>query len=244
MKVQNILISQPVPKNSSPYSDIITKFGVHIDFFPFFHMEPLTGREFRNQKLTILDYTAIVFTAKSTIDAFFKICSELRVSIPETMKYFCSQESVALYLQKYIVYRKRKIFFGTGRSDSIIKAIGSKHKSEKFLLATSDNVNPSFFKIFDKAKLNYSNGTFTKTVKNDLQEVDIDKYDMLVFYSPSDAKSLLENYPDFASKGIKIATFGNLTAKAVEDAGLQVEIKAPTPKAPSIANALNLYLDE
>lgn len=244
MRITNILISQPAPLNNSPYTDIISKYGVNIDFKPFFKVEPLSIREFRLQKINVADYTAIVFTAKSTIDAFFKICEELRYTVPETLKYFCVSEAIALYLQKHIVYRKRKIFFGDGTLNSIIDAIGTKHKEEKFLLATVDTVKTELHKKFTTAKLNHDSAVFIKTVCNDLSQLDLTKYQILVFYSPSDVKSLLENFPKFDSKNILFAVFGPATAKAMKAAKLNVDISAPTQQAPSIAKALALYLEK
>lgn len=245
MKISNILISQPAPQNSSPYAELTTKYGVEVDFQPFFKVEPLSAKEFRAQKINILDFTAIVFTAKTTIDAFFKLCEELRVAVPETMKYFCNSEATAVYLQKHIVYRKRKIFFGNGTTSSIIDTIGNKHKEEKFLLAaTADNVKGDLFKLFSKTKYKFESAAFVKTIYSDLKELDMSKYQIAVFYSPADVKSLFENYPDFEQKGLKIATFGPAAAKAVADAGLEANITAPTPQAPSIAKALMLYIQD
>lgn len=244
MKVKNILISQPEPLKSSPYSEIISKYGVTIDFHPFFHVDPLSVREFRSQKINVLDYTAIVFTAKSTIDAFFNLCEETRVAVPETMKYFCTTEAIALYLQKHIVYRKRKIFFGTGKLESIISSIGTKHKNENFLIATTDSAKPEIFKLFTKAKLKHGTAVFCKTVNSDLHAIDFSKYQIVVFYSPLDLKSLKENFPDFEQKGLLIFTFGPSTAKAVDAFKLKAEINAPTPEAPSVAQALTLFLEK
>ena len=245
MKIDNVLISQPAPQNNSPYSEIISKYGVNIDFFPFFKVEPLSAKEFRLQKINILDYTAIVFTAKTTIDAFFKLCEELRITVPETMKYFCNSEATAVYLQKHIVYRKRKIFFGNGSLQSIIELIGSKHKEEKFLIATADNGGGAdITKLFGQTKYKHDSAAFIKTIYSNLNEIDFSKYQMVVFYSPSDIKSLLENFPEFKQDNLKIATFGPATAKAVNEAGLEAIINAPTTQAPSIAKALQLYFDE
>lgn len=244
MKLKNILISQPAPLNNSPYSDLVSKYGLVFDFVPFFRVEPLSAREFRTQKINILDHTAIVFSAKSTIDAFFKICEETRIIVPETMKYFCSSESIALYLQKHIVYRKRKIFFGTGTVESVIDCIGTKHKNEMFLIATTDTAKPDVFKLFTKAKLKHANAVFSKTIHSDLKSIDLSKYQMLVFYSPSDVKSLFDNFPDFKQSDTLFATFGPSTAKEMKSFGLEAEIIAPTPEAPSIAKALLLYLEK
>ena len=244
MKVKNILISQPAPQNSSPYSDIIAKFGVNVDFHPFFRVEPLSAKEFRLQKINILDFTAIVFTARPTIDAFFRLCEELRITVPETMKYFCVSEAIALYLQKHIVYRKRKIFFGNGTAASIIESIGQKHKEENFLLATADSNKADLHKLFVKAKLKHDSAVFIKTINSDLSQLDLKKYQIVVFYSPSDVNSLQENFPEFEQKDLMIATFGPATAKAVKAAGLETTIAAPTPAAPSIAKALTLFLEK
>ncbi len=244
MKIKNILISQPEPTNGSPYTEIITKHKVNIEFLPFFRVEPLQAREFRLQKINILDFTAIVFTARTSIDAFFKICEEMRITVPETMKYFCTSEAIALYLQKYIVYRKRKIFFGNGATTSIIETIGAKHKMENFLIAGADGSKTDIHKAFIKAKLKHSSAVFIKTVYSDLKSLDLNNYDMIVFYSPSDIKSLQENFPDFQQKEIQFATFGPATAKALKAAKLTSAVIAPTPEAPSIAKALSIYLEQ
>ena len=245
MKITNILISQPAPQASNQYTDLISKHNVNIDFFPFFKVEPLNAKEFRAQKINILDFTAIVFTAKTTIDAFFKLCEELRITVPETMKYFCNSEATAVYLQKHIVFRKRKIFFGNGTTASIIDTIGSKHKDEKFLIAaTADNVKGDLHKLFSKTKFKFESAAFVKTIYSDLKEMDLSKYQVAVFYSPSDVKSLMENFPDFKQNELQIATFGPAAAKAVAGAGLNVDITAPTPEAPSIAKALMLHLQK
>ena len=245
MKITNILISQPAPQTSNPYTDLISKHKVNIDFLPFFKVEPLNAKEFRAQKINILDFTAIVFTAKTTIDAFFKLCEELRITVPETMKYFCNSEATAVYLQKHIVFRKRKIFYGNGTTASIIDTIGSKHKDEKFLIAaTADNLKGDLHKLFSKTKFKFESAAFVKTIYSDLKEIDLSKYQIAVFYSPSDVKSLFENFPEFQQNGLQIATFGPAAAKAVTAAGLNADITAPTPEAPSIAKALMLHLQK
>lgn len=245
MKIANILISQPAPQNSSPYTELQSKYKVNIDFMPFFKVEPLTAKEFRAQKINILDFTAIVFTAKTTIDAFFKLCEELRITVPETMKYFCNSEATAVYLQKHIVFRKRKIFYGNGTAASIIDLIGNKHKDEKFLIAaTAENLKGDLHKLFSKTKYKFESAAFVKIINSDLKEVEMEKYQIAVFYSPSDVKSLQENFPDFEQKELQIATFGPAVAKAVNAAGLTANITAPTPEAPSIAKALMLYLQK
>lgn len=245
MGVKNILISQPAPPaQSSPYTGIISKYGLTIDFCPFFRVEPVTVREFRAQKVNILDYTAIIFTSKLTIDSFFKICEESRVTVPETMKYFCQSEAIALYLQKYIVYRKRKIFFGDGRPMSVVDIIGAKHKNENFLVACTDSLRPELAKALTAANLKFGSAVFMTSVLGDIKHLTLQDYSVMVFYSPCDVKSLLENYPDFKQDGIIIATYGDKTAQAAKEAGLDVEIIAPTPQAPSIAQALSLYCSQ
>ena len=243
MTVKNILISQQPPKAASPYSAITEKYGVHFEFVPFFTIEALSSREFRAQRINILDHTAIVFSARSTIDAFFHLCEELRVKIPETMKYFCTTEAVAMYLQKHIVYRKRKIFYGDGTASSVIDLIGSKHKDETFLIATSDLAGNDIAKAFQDSGFKSESAIFVKSVSQDLKSLDFSKYDMIVLYNPSDVKSIYENYPDFKPDGIKFVTYGKSVLKAMDEAGLAVTVSAPTPEAPSVAKALEIYLE-
>lgn len=243
MGIKDILISQPAPQaQSSPYTSLISKYGLNIDFHPFFKVQPVSLKEFRSQKVSFLDYSAIVFTSKLAIDSFFKLSEELRITIPETMKYFCQSEAIALYLQKYIVYRKRKIFFGTGTVPSILESIGTKHKNEKFLITCTDALKPEMNKLFAKEKLSHGSAVLAKTVFSDLSSIDLHKYQMVVFYSPSDVRSLKENFPDFEQKELLFAIYGPSTAKAMKAENLKVEIEAPTPANPSIAEALNHYL--
>ena len=243
MSVKNILISQQQPTTASPYTSIAEKFGVSFDFKPFFKIEPLTSREFRSQRINILDHTAIVFSARSTIDAFFQLCEELRVKVPETMKYFCTTEAVANYLQKHIVYRKRKIFFGDGKPDSIIGLIGTKHKAEKFLIATAESsTKDAVTKAFETQKYDFETAVFVKPVSQDIKDVDLHSYDMIVFFNPADVKSLHENQPEFTQGDIKFVSYGRSIVGAMEEAGLKIEISAPTVEAPSVAKALEIYL--
>ena len=230
---------------ASPYTSIAEKFGVEFDFKPFFKIEPLTSREFRTQRINILDHTAIVFSARTTIDAFFQLCEELRVKVPETMKYFCTTEAVANYLQKHIVYRKRKIFFGDGRPESIIGLIGSKHKGEKFLIATVESTTKDVVtKLFEKENYDFETAVFVKPVPQDLKEIDLHSYKLLVFFNPADVKSLYENQPEFKQDGIKFISYGKSVVNAMEEAGLDIEISAPTAEIPSVAKALELYLSK
>lgn len=244
MTIKNILVSQPEPGNIvSPFSEITTKYGVNIDYFPFFKIQTLTAKEFRTQRINLAEYTAIVFSAKSTIDAYFSLCEELRIQVPETMKYFCTTESIALYLQKHIIYRKRKIFFGNGTVQSIIGTITAKHKGENFLITCTDNLRPEVSAAFSAANLKNNSAILNKGVSSDLKQIDLSNYQMVVFYSPSDVKSLLENYPDFNQGDLKFAAYGSGTQKALTDAGISIEVMAPTPQAPSVAKAVMLHLD-
>jgi len=239
---KRILISQPAPSAGSPYTELVNKYGLEIDFVPFFKVEPVSLNDFRSQRVNVLDYTAIVFSSRTAIDSFFSLAKRMRVAIPETMKYFCQSEAIALYLQKYIVYRKRKIFFGTGTSASLVECIGAKHKNEKFLISCTDSLRSDVEAMFANAHYDYGSAIFVRTVFCDIkQSVDLSQYGMVVFYSPSDVKSLQQNFPDFTQGGLLIATYGKGTAKAVRDASLSIEIEAPTPESPSIAAALSNY---
>ena len=245
MSVKKILISQQQPTTASPYTSIAEKFGVEFDFKPFFKIEPLSSREFRSHRINILDHTAIVFSARTTIDAFFLICEELRVKVPETMKYFCTTEAVANYLQKHIVYRKRKIFFGDGSPESIIGLIGTKHKGEKFLIATAESSSKdAVTKAFETQKLDFETAVFVKPISQDIKDVDLHSYDMIVFFNPADVKSLYENHPDFKQGDIKFLSYGKTVVTAMNEAGLTIEISAPSPEAPSVAKALEIYLTQ
>ena len=244
MKVKKVLVSQPKPTSEkSPYYDIAKKYGVNIEFRPFIKVEGLTSKEFRQQKISIPEFTAIIFTARTAIDHFFRLCEELRVSIPDTMKYFCVTESVALYLQKYIVYRKRKIFFGnSGKLDDLLPSL-IKHSGEKFLLPVSD-VHKEQTSLLEKNNINYTKAVMYRTVSNDFGPDEKFDYDMLVFFSPSGINSLLKNFPEFEQNDIKIGCFGPTTAKAVREAGLRLDIEAPRPEAPSMTAALELFFKE
>ena len=245
MSIKKILISQQQPKTASPYTSIAEKFGVEFDFHPFFKMEPLTSREFRAQRINILDHTAIIFSARTTIDAFFQLCEELRVKVPETMKYFCTTEAVANYLQKHIVYRKRKIFFGDGTPSSIIGLIGSKHKGENFLIATAESSSKdAVTKLFEAQSYTFETAVFVKPVAQDLKGLDIHSYDLAALFNPADVKALFENYPDFKQENMKFLAYGKTIVPAMEEASLSIEIAAPTPEAPSVAKALELYLSK
>lgn len=243
MSASKILVSQAAPMNMAPYDAVKEKFGVEIDFRPFYIIEPLSSREFRAQRLNILDYTAIIFSARHTIDAFFHLCEELRIKVPETMKYFCTTEAVAMYLQKHIVFRKRKIFFGNGTPQSVVDLIGPKHKGEKFLITTSGSGSTeALTTLFEAAKLDYTSAVFVKSVPQDLKDIDLSSYGFIVVYNPADLVSLKENFPDYQPGGTRFITFGKQIAKAVEDAGLPVAINAPSPEVPSVAKAIEICL--
>ncbi|MFY9117027.1 MAG: uroporphyrinogen-III synthase [Bacteroidales bacterium] len=244
MKIKNILISQPAPNGCSPYEEIKEKYGLNVDFIPFIRVQGLSAKDFRAQRINLTEHTAVVFTSRSAIDTFFTLSEELRVTIPDSMKYFCSTEAVALYLQKYIVYRKRKIFFGKGNIPSLIEAVGSKHKNEKFLLTLADCYNPDLPKAFENAGLTFTKAILTRTLNEDLSGVDLKKYQMLIFYTPADVRSLLDNFPEFKQNATLFGTFGKATAAALKEAKLEPCFQAPTPEAPSIAQALTLYLEK
>ena len=245
--IKKILVSQPKPTSEkSPYFDIAEKFDVELVFRPFIKVEGITSKEFRAQKISILDYTAVVFTSRHAIDHFFTMAKELRVNIPEDMKYFCVTETIALYIQKYVQYRKRKIFFGeTGKIEDLIPSM-VKHKTEKYLVPMSDVHNNSLTMLLDSKKLNHKECVMYKTVSNDFTEEEVKNfdYDMLIFFSPSGIEALTKNFPDFNQGNIAIATFGPATAKAAKEAGLRLDIEAPSEKYPSMTGALQHYLIE
>ena len=242
MKIKRILVSQPKPANDrSPFFDLAKKNDLTVDFRPFIHVEGVTAKEFRKQKVNILEHTAVIFTSRTAVDHFFRIAKEMKATVPESMKYFCITESIAFYLQKYIVYRKRKIFYGRGKFDDLIDVL-MKHKDETFLLPLADTHKQEIPRKLKKYKLKFSKSIFYKTVSSDLSDLADVNYDILVFYSPSGIKSLLSNFPDFEQNNTKIASFGNTTAKAVKDAGLRLDIQAPMPKAPSMTMAIETYI--
>ena len=238
-----ILISQQLPSNLAPYEILQSRFGAELDFQPFFLIEPLSAKEFRAEHINLPDYTAIVFSSRHAIDAYFKLSEEMRFKVPETMKYFCSTEAVAMYLQKHIVYRKRKIFFGSGSPASIVSLITAKHKGEKFLIATTEgsDITP-ITSLFAEARLDYTVGALVKPVSQDLHGVDLAGFDIAVLCNPADVASLHENFPEFKQGGLKFISFGKAVVKAMEESGLEIALKAPTPEATSISKAVELYL--
>lgn len=245
--IKKILVSQPKPTGEkSPYFDLAARFNLDLVFRPFIKVEGLTSKEFRQQKVSILDYTAVVFTSRHAIDNYFKLAKEMRITIPEDMKYFCITETIALYIQKYVQYRKRKVFYGsTGKIDDLIPSM-VKHKNEKYLVPLSDVHNDTLKDLLDSKKLTHKECVMYRTVSNDFtqEEVDTFDYDMLVFFSPSGVDSLKKNFPNFEQGEIAIATFGPTTAKAAKEAGLRIDIEAPTEKYPSMTGAILHYLNE
>lgn len=245
--IKKILVSQPKPSSEkSPYFDIAEQYGVELVFRPFIKVEGLNSKEFRQQKISLLDFTAVVFTSRHAIDNYFKLAKELRITIPEDMKYFCVTETIALYIQKYVQYRKRKVFFGnTGKIDDLIPTM-VKHKTEKYLVPLSDVHNDVVAKLLDSKKLNHKECVMYRTVSNDFTEEEAKNFDcdMLVFFSPTGIKSFTKNFPGFKQGDVRIATFGPATAKAVADEGLRLDLEAPTKEHPSMTSALKAYLEK
>jgi uroporphyrinogen-III synthase len=244
VKIRKILVSQPDPQNpKSPYFELARKYNLKVEFKPFVQVEGVSVKDFRQQKINLLDFTAIVFTSKTGIDHFFRICNEMRIVVPDTMKYFCITENVAFYLQKYIVYRKRKIFHGKAKFQDLIEII-IKHKDDNYFVPLSEPHNAEIPDLLDRNNIKYTIGTMYKTISTNFSNDKDFDYDILVFYSPSGIKSLRENFPDFIQGDIKIAAFGPTTASAVEHEGLRLDINAPNPKAPSMTMALDDFLKE
>ena len=247
MNIKKILVSQPKPASEkSPYYDIAAKHNVDIVFRQLIKVEGLTAKEFRQEKINLADFTAVIFTARTAVDNYFRLCEECRVNVPDTMRYFCTTEQIALYLQKYIVYRKRKISFGvTGKLDDpqFLTAVQKNHK-EKFLLPVSD-VQTDSTAALTNAKINFTPAVMYRTVSNDFTPDEPFDYDLVLFFSPAGIDSLLKNFPNFDKPGEKmvaVGAFGAATAKAVKDAGLPLDIEAPTPATPSMTAALDAFL--
>lgn len=242
MKVKTILVSQPAPQTeNSPYFDLAEKNKIKVDFRPFIHVEGVDVADVRRQKVNIPGHTAVILTSRNGVDHFFRIAEELRFQVPNEMKYFCTSEAIAYYLQKYVVYRKRKIYFGNNNFKDLIPLL-KKHKGEKFLLPSSDVLKPEIPRLLKDAKIDYTRAILYNTVSSDLSDLADVYYDVLVFFSPSGIKSLLENFPDFKQNNTLIAAFGSSTHAAVEEAKLRLDIKAPTPKAPSMTMAIEQYI--
>ncbi len=242
LKVKSILVTQPKPEtDKSPYYDLAKKFGVKIDFRPFIQVEPISANDFRKDRVNIAEHTAIILTSRMAADHFFRICNEMRISVPESMKYFCISESTAYYLQKFVVYRKRKIFFGKQTINDLMDLI-KKHKKEKFLVPCTDIHKQEIFETLDENGIDYDKAIIYKTVASDLSDLANVNYDVLVFFSPSGITSLFKNFPKFKQNNTRIAAFGPTTAQSVLDAGLKLDIQAPVPSAPSMTMALEQYI--
>ena len=244
-KVKSILISQPKPSSEkSPYYDIAEKYNLDMHFYPFIKVDRVSLKEFRHQRINILDFTAIIFTSRTAVDKFFSICEELKITMPEEMKYFCISETVALYLQKYIVYRKRKIFFSqTGKIEGLNNPF-TKHSKEKFLFPVPEEHNEEVTQFLDKKKLVYTKSVMYRTVSSEFPEDEKMEYDMIIFFSPLGIQSLLKNFPDYNQGDAAIGCFGSSTAKTVEDSGLRLDCEAPQPEYPSMVAALDAFLKE
>ena len=242
MKIKTILVSQPEPKmENSPYSRLIDKEKVKVDFRPFIHVEGVDAKGVRQQKIDLNNYTAIILTSRNAVDHFFRIAEEMRFKVPDTMKYFCQSEAVAYYLQKYVIYRKRKIYVGKMNFNDLVPLF-KKYKEEKFLLPSSDVLKQQVPDKLNELEVDWTRGIFYKTVISDLSDLRDVYYDVLVFFSPSGIESLLKNFPDFEQNDTRIAVFGNSTVAAATGAGLRIDIKAPTPDTPSMTMALQKYI--
>jgi uroporphyrinogen-III synthase len=242
MKVKTILVSQPEPKvENSPYFELVQKHKVKVDFRPFIHVEGVPAKDIRAQKIDLHNYTAIILTSRNAIDHFFRVAEEMRYKVPEDLKYFCQSEAIAFYLQKYVVYRKRKIYVGQ-RDFADLSPLIKKYKDEKFLLPASDQLNNDIPHTLDALKVDWTNGVFYRTVMSDLSDLADVYYDVLAFFSPTGIKSLFKNFPDFQQNNTRIAVFGSTTQKEALDHGLRVDIMAPSPEAPSMTMALEKYI--
>lgn len=242
MKVKTILVSQPEPKiENSPYALLEQKHNVQIDFVPFIHVEGVPTKDVRKQKIDISQFKSIILTSKNAVDHYFRVAEEMRYKVPETTKYFCQTEAIALYLQKYVVYRKRKIYFGKRDFADLTTAL-KKFKDDHFLLPASDKLNKDVPETLDGLGVKWTQGVFFRTAMSDLSHLKDVKYDVLCFYSPTGIDSLFHNFPDFKQNKTRIAVFGNTTKTSAEEHNLRVDINAPTPEAPSMTTALDLYL--
>ena len=243
-KISAILINQPKPESDlSPYYELAKKYNLKLEFHPFIRVEGLSGKEFRKQRVDISEYTAIIFNSRNAVDHFFRICEELKVKVSQDMKYFCITEAVALYLQKFILYRKRKVFFSAdGSVDGLLDVLCKHKNNEKFIVPTTDSSKNEVSAYFAKNASAYTEATLFRTVSNDIATVMKNSFDMIVFFSPFSVHTLFENDPKFKQNGTLIGAFGPTTSKAVEDSGLRLDVKAPAPNAPSMVSALERYL--
>ena len=245
MKIKSILVSQPPPADiqKSPYNKLIDKYKISVDYFKFIKIDGIPSKEFRQARVNILDYSAVIFTSRQAVDHFFRIAKEVRANIPEDMKYFCISESTAYYLQNYVQYRKRKIFHGKQSFADLMEVI-KKHKDNKFLFPCSEIHKQDIPNALEKEGIEFEKAVIYRTLACDLSKIDITSFDMLVFFSPSGIKSLFKNFPNFEQGEQAIATFGKTTAEAAKKAGLTIQVDAPTPKAPSMSMAIEQYVKD
>ena len=242
MKVKTILISQPEPVNeNSPYTRLREKHNLKIDFRSFIHVEGLDAKDVRRQKIDFADYTSVILTSRNSVDHFFRLAEDMRFKVSDATKYFCQSEAVAFYLQKYVVYRKRKIYVGE-KSLTDLESVFKKFKDEKFLLPSSDILKPSTSSFLDSIGIDWTRAQLYKTVVSDLSDLRDVSYDVLVFFSPSGIQSLFHNFPDFEQNNTKIAVYGNTTVKAADEAKLRIDIKAPTEETPSMTMAIEKFI--
>ena len=243
-QVKKVLITQPKPDGvKSPYFDLATKYGLALDFHPFIVVEGIPAKDFRKQKVDIASYSAVIFTSRNTIDHFFRICDEMKVTVSQETKYFCITEAVALYLQKFILYRKRKVFYGADGVNKSLFDVINKHKdNEKFLYPCSESFDSEITNWLKNHSCEFATPVLYKIISNDIKDVIARDYDIICFFTPGGVKSLMENFPKFKQNGTKIGAFGANTFKAAEDAGLTLDIKAPLPQAPSMISALDNFL--
>jgi uroporphyrinogen-III synthase len=246
MPVKSILVSQPKPPDypKSPYQELTNKFKVKVDFRQFIEVVGIPAREFRKQRINILDYSAVILTSRNAIDQFFRMCDEMRINMPEMTKYFCVTEAIAVYLQKYILYRKRKVFYGSGKDSDLFDML-NKHIQEKFLLPCALNHKDVYTEYLKNKKANFTEAIMYETVPANLKDMSGKiNYDMIVLFTPAAVQSLFQNFPNFEQGELRIAAMGGATIKAMEQHGIRIDVKAPTPEAPSIIKALEYYLQQ
>ena len=243
MKIKSILVSQPAPNESSPYTEIARKAKIKIDFRPFIHVASVEAKELRTQKIDLSNYNGIIFTSKNAIDHYFRIAEEMRFSVPDSMRYICQSEAIANYLQKHIIYRKRKISYGEKNFADLLPLF-KKYPTEKYLLPASDLINEEMVKTLETSNIDWTRATMYRTVCSDLTDVTITDYDMLVFFSPQGIKSLIENFPGYEQNETVIAVFGTTTQAAAEQIGLKIDVMAPNKETPSMTMAIEKYIRE
>lgn len=245
-RVEHILITQPKPESDkSPYYDLAKKHNVALEFYPFIRVEGLSAKEFRKQKLDLAEFPAVILVSRNAVDHFFRICEEMKFKVSQDMKYFCATEAVALYLQKFILYRKRKVFFSPdGTSEGLVDVLMKYKDRERFMLPVSENTKNDLSPLLIEKGFNFSEAVLYRTVSNEVDSVLKKDFDVIVFFSPFSVDTLFHNDPKYKQNGTLIGAFGHTTSKAVEDAGLKLAIKAPAPNAPSMVAALDKLLAE